>query len=147
MVSPLASSLFRIDGVKSVFYGPDFITITKDSETPWQLLKPEIYGSMMDFFSSKAELFKEGSEASGAQDTAILPEDDEIVATIKELIETRIRPTIMEDGGDLEYCGFVNGIVKLKLKGSCRTCDSSTITLKNGIENMLMVRFVNSDSR
>lgn len=137
MVSPLAASLLRIDGIKSVLYGPDFITITKDPDTPWQLLKPEIFGGMMDFFSSKQPIFKD-AEDQRPSDTQILPEDDEVVATIKELIETRIRPTIMEDGGDLEYMGFKDGIVSLKLKGSCRTCDSSAITLKHGIENMLM---------
>ena len=140
--SPLAAALFRIKGVESVFFGPDFITITKESETPWQLLKPDIYGSIMDFYSSGQPLLKEGSEngsqEDGPEDTRITEEDDEITATIKELIVTRIRPTIMEDGGDIEYCGFENGTVKLKLKGACRTCDSSTITLKNGIENMLM---------
>ncbi len=135
-VSPLAASLMRIDGVKSVLYGPDFITITKDSDTPWQLLKPEIFGGIMDFFSTKQPIFS--SIEQRPSDTQILPEDDEVVATIKELIETRIRPTIMEDGGDLEYMGFKDGIVSLKLKGSCRTCDSSAITLKHGIENMLM---------
>jgi Fe-S cluster biogenesis protein NfuA len=127
-----------------VLFGPDFITITKESETPWQLLKPDIYSSIMDFYSSGEPLMKDGSSeqegepGDGPQDTRITPEDNEITATIKELIVTRIRPTIMEDGGDIEYCGFENGTVKLKLKGACRTCDSSTITLKNGIENMLM---------
>ena len=136
-VSPLAASLLRIQGVRSVLYGPNFITVTKDPDTPWQLLKPEIFGGMMDFFSSEKPIFKD-SQDMRPSDTMILPEDDEVVATIKELIETKIRPTIMEDGGDLEYMGFKDGIVSLKLKGSCRTCDSSAITLKHGIENMLM---------
>jgi Fe-S cluster biogenesis protein NfuA len=140
--SPLAAALFRIKGVDSVLFGPDFITITKEAETPWQLLKPDIYGSIMDFYSSGEPLFKQDDPQSsgegGPEDTRITTDDDEITATIKELIVTRIRPTIMEDGGDIEYCGFENGTVKLRLKGACRTCDSSTITLKNGIENMLM---------
>lgn len=146
LVSPLATALFRIRGIRAVFFGPDFITVTKEPETQWPTLKPDVFGSIMDFYASKQEILRDlknadGSPDSGtyAQDTRILPEDDEVVATIKELIATRIRPTIMEDGGDLEFCGFENGTVKLKLKGACRTCDSSTITLKNGIENMLMV--------
>jgi Fe-S cluster biogenesis protein NfuA len=147
LVSPLATALFRIKGIRAVFFGPDFITVTKEPETQWPILKPDVFGSIMDFYASKQDILRDLKNADGspdssgmyAQDTRILPEDDEVVATIKELIATRIRPTIMEDGGDLEFCGFENGVVKLKLKGACRTCDSSTITLKNGIENMLMV--------
>ena len=135
MKSPLAMNLFRIEGVSSVMYGNDFITITKQSDSPWQLLKPDIYGALMDHFSSNKPLL---NEDIGARTTDILPEDDEVVAMIKELLETRIRPTIQEDGGDIDYMGFEEGIVKLKLQGACRTCDSSVITLKNGIENMLM---------
>jgi Fe-S cluster biogenesis protein NfuA len=117
----------------------DFITITKEESAEWPLMKPDIYAAIMDFYSSKKPVINENVE-SIARDTEILPEDDEVVATIKELIDSRIRPTIQEDGGDLEYCGFLRkeGIVKLKLKGACKTCDSSSFTLKNGIENMLM---------
>lgn len=136
MRSPLATSLFRIDGVTSVLFGNDFITITKDSDSNWQLMKPDIYGSIMDFYSTGQEILKSGTNVSS---TDILESDDEVVAMIKELLETRIRPTIQEDGGDIDYVGFEDGIVKLKLRGACRTCDSSVITLKNGIENMLMV--------
>ncbi|KAI8926622.1 hypothetical protein BC831DRAFT_455968 [Entophlyctis helioformis] len=137
MVSPLAAALFRIDGVTSVLYGADFITVTKAQDTAWQVLKPDIFGAIMDFYSTGAPLFKE-SYAAGTADTMILPDDSETVAMIKELLETRIRPTIQEDGGDIEYMGFVDGVVKVKLRGACRTCDSSVVTLKNGIENMLM---------
>ncbi|KAI8799634.1 scaffold protein Nfu/NifU N terminal-domain-containing protein [Cladochytrium replicatum] len=136
MASPLAKSLFRIDGVRSIMFGPDFVTVTKDTDAAWQLMKPEIYASIMDFFAS-GKLVVEDSSAVQS-DTTILPEDSETVAMIKELLDTRIRPTIQEDGGDVEYKGFENGIVLLKLKGSCRTCDSSVVTLKTGIENMLM---------
>eukprot|EP00842_Homolaphlyctis_polyrhiza_P006654 jgi/Hompol1/6990/HPOL_005149-RA len=135
MASPLASTLFRIDGVKSVMFGSDFITVNKAPDAAWQLIKPDIFGAIMDFYASGVPLFKDSFE--GPKDTMILPEDSETVAMIKELLDTRIRPTIQEDGGDIEYMGFENGVVKLKLRGSCRTCDSSVVTLKNGIENML----------
>ncbi|KAG2175985.1 hypothetical protein INT44_000464 [Umbelopsis vinacea] len=134
--SPLAKQLFQIEGIKGVFYGPDFITIAKEAGSEWQLMKPDIYAAIMDHFASGQPLIKEGS--AEPSDTAILPDDSEEVQMIKELLDTRIRPAIQEDGGDIEYCGFENGIVKLKLKGSCRGCDSSVVTLKNGIENMLM---------
>ncbi|KAJ3183164.1 hypothetical protein HDU85_002189 [Gaertneriomyces sp. JEL0708] len=139
LASPLAASLFRIDGVQSVFFGSDFITITKDSDANWQLMRPEIYGTIMDFFASGQPIMRDDHGAGLLRgDTEILPEDSETVAMIKELLDTRIRPTIQEDGGDIEYKGFEDGIVKVKLQGSCRTCDSSTVTLKNGIENMMM---------
>lgn len=134
--SPLAKSLFKIEGVKRIFYGPDFITVSKDEEAEWQLMKPDIYASIMDFFASGQPILQDGVQ--GPSDTEILPDDPEVVQMIKELLDTRIRPSIQEDGGDIEYRGFVDGIVKLKLKGSCRGCDSSVVTLKNGIENMLM---------
>ncbi|KAI8816948.1 HIRA-interacting protein 5 [Fimicolochytrium jonesii] len=142
--SPLAASLFRIDGVQSVFFGPDFITISKDPDANWQLMRPDIYGCIMDFFATGQPVMRaagaEGEDGASVLrgDTEILPEDSEVVAMIKELLDTRIRPTIQEDGGDIEYKGFEEGIVKLKLQGSCRTCDSSVVTLKNGIETMLM---------
>lgn len=139
--SPLAIRLMGIEGVKAVFYGPDFVTVSKDSENPWSVLKPEIYSILMEFFSSGQALFRsaEDRENAGPQDTRILDTDSETVAMIKELLETRVRPAIMEDGGDIEYRGFdEEGLVKVKLKGSCRGCDSSTVTLKSGIERMLM---------
>ncbi|KAL0059660.1 hypothetical protein AAF712_013563 [Marasmius tenuissimus] len=141
--SPLAIRLMGIEGVKSVFYGPDFVTVSKDSENPWSVIKPEIYSILMEFFSSGQTLFRsqEDRENAGPQDTKILDTDSETVAMIKELLETRVRPAIQEDGGDIEYRGFDEdgqGLVKIKLKGSCRGCDSSTVTLKSGIERMLM---------
>ncbi|XP_045436811.1 NFU1 iron-sulfur cluster scaffold homolog, mitochondrial isoform X1 [Pipistrellus kuhlii] len=132
--SPLARQLFRIEGVKSVFLGPDFITVTKESEElDWNLLKPDIYATIMDFFASGLPLVTE--ETSSGE--AVSEEDDEVVAMIKELLDTRIRPTVQEDGGDVIYKGFEDGIVQLKLQGSCTSCPSSIITLKNGIQNML----------
>ncbi|KAF9366075.1 hypothetical protein BGX34_006461 [Mortierella sp. NVP85] len=139
MSSPLAKKLFQIDGIRGVFFGPDFVTITKDQDAVWQLMKPDIYSSIMDFFASGQPIISEGAEGENAHsDTMILEDDSETVQMIKELLDTRIRPSIQDDGGDIEYRGFEDGIVKLKLKGACRTCDSSTVTLKNGIENMLM---------
>ncbi|KIK97890.1 hypothetical protein PAXRUDRAFT_824471 [Paxillus rubicundulus Ve08.2h10] len=139
--SPLAIRLMGIEGVKAVFYGPDFVTVSKDSENPWAVVKPEIYSILMEHFSAGLPLFRsqEDRDAAGPQDTKILDTDSETVAMIKELLETRVRPAIMEDGGDIEYRGFSEeGLVKVKLKGSCRGCDSSTVTLKSGIERMLM---------
>lgn len=134
--SPLARQLFRIDGVKSVFLGPDFITITKaDANMEWKVIKPDVYAAIMDFFTSGLPIVNEDSKPSA--DTAPSDDDDEVVAMIKELLDTRIRPTVQEDGGDVLYRGFEDGIVKLKLQGSCTSCPSSIITLKNGIQNML----------
>ncbi|KAG2345368.1 HIRA-interacting protein 5 [Suillus weaverae] len=139
--SPLAIRLMGIEGVKAIFYGPDFVTVSKDSENPWAVLKPEIYSILMEHFSAGLPLFRseEDKEAAGPQDTRILDTDSETVAMIKELLESRVRPAIMEDGGDIEYRGFSDeGFVKVKLKGSCRGCSSSAVTLKSGIERMLM---------
>ncbi|CBQ69388.1 related to NFU-1 protein (iron homeostasis) [Sporisorium reilianum SRZ2] len=140
MASPLAKKLFNIPGVISVFYGPDFVTVSKDAAHQWSTLKPEIYSSIMEFFTAGHALFTDPESSHGSQDTVILDTDSEVVAMIKELLDTRVRPAIQEDGGDLEYRGFgedTDGIVKVKLKGSCRGCDSSTVTLKSGIERML----------
>jgi len=144
--SPLAVRLMGVEGVKAIFYGPDFVTVSKDSENPWAVIKPEVYSILMEFFSSGQSLFRsvEDKENAGPQDTRILDTDSETVAMIKELLETRVRPAIMEDGGDIEYRGFEGDIVKVKLKGSCRGCDSSTVTLKTGIERMLMHLFPRS---
>lgn len=139
MGSPLAKKLFQIDGVTGVFFGPDFVTITKNQDAIWQLMKPDIYSAIMDFFASGQPIISEGADSPLAPaDTMIHEDDSETVQMIKELLDTRIRPSIQDDGGDIEYRGFEDGVVKLKLKGACRTCDSSTVTLKNGIENMLM---------
>jgi len=140
LASPLAVRLMGIQGVTGVFYGPDFVTVSKDSEHPWAVIKPEIYSALMEHFTSNQPLFRSEEERlnAGPQDTRILETDSETVAMIKELLDTRVRPAIMEDGGDIEYRGFDdNGIVSVKLKGSCRGCSSSTVTLKNGIERMM----------
>lgn len=139
MNSPLAKSLFAIDGVTRVFFGSDFVTVTKSEEAAWEFLKPEVFAAIMDFYSSAQPLFLD-SQAAAAMDTAIHQDDSETVAMIKELLETRIRPAVQDDGGDIEYRGFDldTGIVKLRMQGACSGCPSSSVTLKSGIENMLM---------
>ncbi|KAL2621615.1 hypothetical protein R1flu_001820 [Riccia fluitans] len=139
MTSPLAKSLFRIDGVTRVFFGADFVSVTKVDDISWDILKPEIFAAIMDFYTSGEPLFYDARKPA-ATDTAINEDDDEIVAMIKELLETRIRPAVQDDGGDIEYHGFDEdtGIVKLKMQGACSGCPSSAVTLKSGIENMLM---------
>ncbi|XVE99069.1 hypothetical protein REPUB_Repub03eG0165100 [Reevesia pubescens] len=139
MNSPFAKSLYAIEGITRVFYGSDFITVTKSDDASWDLLKPEIFAAIMDFYSSGQPLFLD-LETTAAKDTAIHEDDSETVAMIKELLETRIRPAVQDDGGDIEYRGFDpdTGIVKLKMQGACSGCPSSSVTLKSGIENMLM---------
>jgi Fe-S cluster biogenesis protein NfuA len=143
--SPLAANLFNVDGVTSVFYGPDFITVSKSSDANWAHIKPEVFSIITQAVTSgeaivnTVEKTGENAQEGGVEESlSFNEEDDEVVSMIKELLETRIRPAIQEDGGDIELRGFENGIVKLKLRGACRTCDSSTVTLKNGIESMLM---------
>jgi len=132
--SPLAKLLFRIEGVKGVFFGSDFITITKmDDEVEWRLIKPDVFATIMDFFASGLPVVSEIKEEPEGDSS----EDDETVSMIKELLDTRIRPTVQEDGGDVVFKGFVDGVVKLKLQGSCTSCPSSVVTLKNGIQNMM----------
>jgi Fe-S cluster biogenesis protein NfuA len=133
--SPLGKLLFRIDGVKSVFLGPDFITVTKtDDDVEWKIIKPEIFATIMDFFASGLPVL---TDATPNSDTQINEDDSEIVQMIKELLDTRIRPTVQEDGGDIIFIGYDDGIVKLKLQGACTSCPSSIVTLKNGVQNML----------
>jgi Fe-S cluster biogenesis protein NfuA len=131
--SPLAQRLFEIEGVVGVFLGADFVTITKDGDRDWYLLKPSILGVIMEHFTAGRPVINETS----ADDNAAHEDDDEIVAQIKELLDTRVRPAVAQDGGDITFQGFENGIVYLNMKGSCSGCPSSTATLKAGIENML----------
>ncbi|KAK9317559.1 scaffold protein Nfu/NifU N terminal-domain-containing protein [Lipomyces starkeyi] len=135
--SPLARKLFAVDGVRSVMFGSDFITIEKDPFVSWAVLKPEVFSLLTEYLSSGAKIMLE--ETTMNEDTMPKEGDSEMVSMIKELIDTRIRPAIQEDGGDVEYKGLTDdGVVQLKLRGACRTCDSSSVTLKNGIEAMLM---------
>lgn len=133
--SPLAKVLFRVEGVKSVFFGSDYITLTKaDDDIEWMILKPEIYATIMDFFASGLPIL---TDVKPTSDTQIHEDDNETVMMIKELLDSRIRPTVQEDGGDILFIGYNEGIVKLKLQGSCTSCPSSVVTLKSGVQNML----------
>jgi Fe-S cluster biogenesis protein NfuA len=137
--SPLAKALFAIPGVSTVFFGADFVSVSK-SDGEWQHLKPAVLGAIMEHFVSGAPLLvdRENSEISAEGDEEFFaPEDAETVATIKELLETRIRPAVAGDGGDITFRGFRDGIVYLAMKGACSGCPSSTATLKSGIQNLL----------
>jgi len=136
--SPLARLLFEIDGVAGVFLGSDFVTVTKTGDKSWQVLKPMVLGAVMDHFTSGAPVMESGNaEESDNADLNDENLDPELVSQIKELIETRVRPAVAQDGGDIVYKGFKNGTVYLNLRGSCAGCPSSSATLKMGIENML----------
>lgn len=138
--SPLAERLFGVAGVTSVFYGADFVTVTKDG-SDWQHLKPAILGAIMEHYMSGAPLLVDGSarsdEAADEQDEFYSDADADLVATIKDLIETRVRPAVANDGGDITFRGFKDGIVYLNMKGACSGCPSSTATLQHGIQNLL----------
>jgi len=138
--SPLAERLFAVQGVTSVFYGYDFITVTKDA-SDWQHLKPAILGAIMEHYMSGAPLLADGTvgndEAHDEEDEFFDEADAETVDTIKDLIETRVRPAVANDGGDITFRGFKDGIVYLNMKGACAGCPSSTATLQHGIQNLL----------
>lgn len=130
--SPLALQLLELPGVSAVFFGSNFITITKSEKVEWPKIKAEILAVIMDFYvSGKPIMFEQKAIEENNE------EESDIVKQIKELIEIKVRPAVAMDGGDIIYRGFEDGIVKLELKGSCSGCPSSTITLKSGIENML----------
>ena len=133
--SPLATGFFGIDGVTGVFLGSDFITVTKSDDKDWEVMKPQILGAIMEHFQSGKAVI-EGEDA-GPSEPAEEGEGGAIGQQIKELIDTRVRPAVAQDGGDIIYKGFEDGIVYLHMQGACAGCPSSTATLKNGIENML----------
>ncbi|MEO3997697.1 NifU family protein [Mesorhizobium sp. CAU 1732] len=141
LASPLAGRLFDVPGVTGVFFGYDFVTVTKIDEPDWQHLKPAILGAIMEHFMSG-----QPAMAGAAMDERNLAatgeefydkQDEEIVLTIKELLDTRVRPAVAQDGGDITFRGFENGTVFLHMKGACAGCPSSTATLKHGIQNLL----------
>ncbi len=134
--SPLAEALFTVDGVAGVFFGSDFITVTKAGETDWALLKPPVLGVIMEHFTANRPVLTERPE-SAPMDQGPDEEDDEIVGQIKELLDTRVRPAVAMDGGDIQFHGFERGVVYLTMQGACSGCPSSTMTLKSGIENLL----------
>ncbi len=135
--SPLAQVLFAQDGVRGVFLGPDFIAITKDEAHEWPHLKPALLGAIMDHFQSGAPVL--GGENADADEEEYEGEAAEIVAQIKELIDTRVRPAVARDGGDIVFQRFdvASGLVYLHMRGACAGCPSSSMTLKHGIENLL----------
>jgi Fe-S cluster biogenesis protein NfuA len=134
--SPLAERLFAIKGVNGVFYGSDFITVSK-AEGEWTQLKPAILGAIMEHFMSGVPLLKDGETGGVADDEFFEAADEEIVTTIKDLLETRVRPAVANDGGDITFKGFKEGVVYLHMKGACSGCPSSTATLRHGIQNLL----------
>ena len=136
-LSPLAQRLFDVRGVAAVFLGSDFVTVTK-ADAEWPQIKPAVLGAIMEHFMSGAPVLSEGVNPDPVDADEFFEEKDaEIVATIKELLETRVRPAVANDGGDITFRGFKDGTVFLNMKGSCSGCPSSTATLKNGIENLL----------
>ena len=140
-VSPLAAALFSVPGVTGVFFGYDFVTVSKDDGPEWQHLKPAILGAIMEHFMTGRPVISGGAseQASASADGEEFYDkaDEEIVVTIKELLDTRVRPAVAQDGGDITFRGYENGTVFLNMKGACAGCPSSTATLKHGIQNLL----------
>jgi Fe-S cluster biogenesis protein NfuA len=134
--SPLAERLFDVPGVSGVFFGSDFITVTK-ADGDWQQLKPQILGAIMEHYMSGDAIVRSDATATSDEAEFFDPADQETVDTIKELIETRVRPAVANDGGDITFRGFKDGVVFLNMKGACSGCPSSTATLQHGIQNLL----------
>ena len=140
-ISPLAKTLFQTEGVEGVFLAADFITVSKNGEAEWLTLKPQLFASIMDFYASGEPVLGAADGSEPEEDSLIIKDDDsEVVQMIKELLDMRIRPSVQEDGGDIKFHGFDedSGVVTLEMQGSCSGCPSSSVTLKSGIENMLM---------
>ena len=137
--SPLAAEIFTIDGVKRVYFGSDFLTVGKSPDADWAHLKAPILAAVMDHFTSGAPLFADGEAAGGHSADAYEGETAQVVAEIKDLLDTRIRPAVAQDGGDILFDRFDadTGVVWLNMRGACSGCPSSTATLKAGVENML----------
>lgn len=137
--SPLASALFVLPDIRAVFFGSDFITVTKTEASSWEILKPQILTTVMEHYQSGLPLMGQAAPAGDKKESGISysADEQEIVDQIKELLETRVRPAVAQDGGDIIFHSFKDGIVHLEMHGSCAGCPSSTATLKSGIENML----------
>ncbi len=133
--SPLAARLFALQGVSGVFLGHDFVSVTKFNDTDWVMLKPMVLAALMEHLSTGQPVID--PEKMRPEEAVSDEPDDEITAQIKELLDTRVRPSVMMDGGDIEFESFQDGVVFLKMRGACAGCPSSTATLKQGIENML----------
>ena len=134
--SPLAQRIFEVTGVTAVFLGSDFVTVTKAEQVNWDHIKPSILGAIMEHYQSGAPVMSGSAQATGGHESHDGP-DAEIVGQIKELLDTRVRPAVAQDGGDITFHGFDRGIVYLHMQGACAGCPSSTLTLKMGIENLL----------
>ena len=132
--SPLAARLFDVDDVAAVFLGGDFVTVTKAPDVDWQMLKPAVLGAIMEHFTSGEPVIH---DAAGPAHASGDGDNDEIVSQIVELLDTRVRPAVAMDGGDIVFHGFEDGVVYLHMQGACSGCPSSTVTLKMGIENLL----------
>ncbi|MEL7429001.1 MAG: NifU family protein [Pseudomonadota bacterium] len=141
VASPLAEQLFKIPGVAGVFFGYDFISVTREGDEEdgfdWQHLKPAVLGTIMEHFVTGKPIMKDANATNETSEEDFDPADAEVVNTIKELLDTRVRPAVAQDGGDITFHGFRDGIVYLHMKGACAGCPSSTATLKHGIQNLL----------
>jgi len=135
-VSPLATRLFAVSGVSGVFFGTDFVTVTKEAGVEWDHIKPALLGAIMEHFQSGQPVMGAGAQAASGHAEHDGP-DAEVVGQIKELLDTRVRPAVAQDGGDITFHGFDRGVVYLHMQGACAGCPSSTLTLKMGIENLL----------
>jgi Fe-S cluster biogenesis protein NfuA len=138
--SPLAERLFEVEGVSGVFFGSDFISVNKAGASEWHQLKPAILGAIMEHFMSGTPVLRAEDQAAAGEAASgefFAPEDTETVGLIKDLIETRVRPAVANDGGDITFRGFKDGVVYLDMKGACSGCPSSTATLRHGIQNLL----------
>jgi Fe-S cluster biogenesis protein NfuA len=135
--SPLARRLFEVEGVAGVFLGSDFISITKREGDAWQHIKPAILGAIMEHYLSGAPVVDDGRSGAEGGHEDYDPKDEDTVKTIKELLDTRVRPAVANDGGDIVFHGFKDGVVFLHMRGACSGCPSSTATLRHGIENLL----------
>ncbi len=133
--SPMATAIFALPGVARVFLGSDFVTVTKTDAVAWSSLKPQVLAAIVDHYTSGRPMME--GDAEDARVEEILPEDQDIVDQIRELLDTRVRPAVAGDGGDIVFRGYRDGVVKLHMQGSCSGCPSSRATLKHGIENML----------
>lgn len=135
--SPLASALFTLPDIRAIFYGSDFITVTKSEASSWEILKPQILTTIMEHYQSGNPLMTDEKPKAKKEEASYSTDEQEIVDQIKELLETRVRPAVAQDGGDIIFHSYKDGIVHLEMHGACSGCPSSTATLKSGIENML----------
>ena len=135
--SSLAAALFAVDGVNSVFFGADYIVVSKQEDVEWQLVKPALLTAIMEHFIAERPLMADGFIGGDDGEAEIAEEDAETVAIIKQILDTRVRPAVAQDGGDIVFHGFQDGVVSLHMRGACAGCPSATATLKQGVENLL----------